>query len=392
MLSLQCQSISNWILKFPKYHKTIIAKNKFWTFGSNPIHTFERISTKEILNIPKSVTSIQCKFLSKMSSSGAQKSEYLKAPKIKLNNGLEMPVFGLGTYKSLENEGEEAVKYAIDLGYRHIDTAFFYENEGEVGKAVQQKIAENVIKREDIFIVTKLWCTFHEPQRVEYACKKSLENLGLDYIDLYLMHLPVGYVYIDDKTLLPKDDNNKLMLNDVDYLDTWKAMEDLVRKGYVKSIGISNFNSEQIERLLKNCEIKPVTNQVECCPTLNQKKLIKFCLERDITLTAYCPLGRPRPDEKKPDFLYSEDTLNIAKKYNKTPAQIILRYLIDIGTIPIPKSSNKGRILENFDIFDFKLNDDDIKIIDKFNTGERLVPFDLIKGQNHKYFPFNIEF
>ncbi|KAM7358189.1 uncharacterized protein ACRADG_003245 [Cochliomyia hominivorax] len=294
--------------------------------------------------------------------------------------------------ESKNNEGEIAVKHAIDVGYRHIDTAYFYQNEAEIGKAIKDKIAEGVVKREDIFLVTKLWNIHHEPERVEGACRKQLQLLGLDYIDLYLMHLPVGYKYVNEETLLPKDEAGTLQLSDVDYLDTYKAMEKLVKLGLVRSIGVSNFNSEQLQRVLDNCEIKPVTNQVECSPALNQRKLTQFCKERDVTLTAYSPLGRPKPAENKPEFYYSEKTKTLAEKYKKTPAQIILRYLIDIGTIPIPKSSNPQRIEENFNVFDFKLSAEDIAIMDTFHTGERLVPFNLIKGQNHKYWPFSIEF
>ncbi|XP_037824845.1 1,5-anhydro-D-fructose reductase-like [Lucilia sericata] len=314
------------------------------------------------------------------------------APTVKLNNGYEMPILGLGTYESKNNEGEIAVKHAIDVGYRHIDTAYFYQNEAEIGKAIKDKIAEGVVKREDIFLVTKLWNIHHEPERVEGACRKQLQLLGLDYIDLYLMHLPVGYKYVSEEDLLPKDEAGTLQLSDVDYLDTYKAMEKLVKLGLVRSIGVSNFNSQQLQRVLDNCEIKPVTNQVECSPALNQRKLTQFCKERDITLTAYSPLGRPKPAENKPEFYFSAKTKALAEKYNKTPAQIVLRYLVDIGVIPIPKSSNPQRIAENFNIFDFKLSPEDIAIMDTFHTGERLVPFNLIKGQNHKYWPFSIEF
>ncbi|XP_065360470.1 aldo-keto reductase family 1 member B1-like isoform X1 [Calliphora vicina] len=314
------------------------------------------------------------------------------APTVKLNNGYEMPIFGLGTYESKNNEGEIAVKHAIDVGYRHIDTAYFYQNEAEIGKAIKDKIAEGVVKREEIFLVTKLWNIHHEPERVEGACRKQLQLLGLDYIDLYLMHLPVGYKFVNEESLLPKDEAGTLQLSDVDYLDTYKAMEKLVKLGLVRSIGVSNFNSQQLQRILDNCEIKPVTNQVECSPALNQRKLTQFCKERDITLTAYSPLGRPKPADNKPEFYFSAKTKALAEKYKKTPAQIVLRYLVDIGVIPIPKSSNPQRIAENFNIFDFKLSAEDIAVMDTFHTGERLVPFNLVKAQNHKYFPFNIEF
>lgn len=165
---------------------------------------------------------------------------------------------------------------------------------------------------------------------MEDACQKSLDNLGLDYIDLYLMHLPIAYKYVDEKTLLPKNEEGVLQLDDIDYVDTYKAMEKLVKKGLVKSIGVSNFNSEQIDRVLEVCEIKPVVNQVEAHPMLNQKKLIQFCKERDIILSAYCPVARPKPAEKKPDFLYGEEMAKLIKKYNKTGPQISLKYLVSI--------------------------------------------------------------
>lgn len=150
----------------------------------------------------------------------------------------------------------------------------------------------------------------------------------MDYIDLYLMHMPVGYKYVDDNTLLPKNEDDVLQLSDVDYLDTYKAMEKLVKLGLVRSIGVSNFNSEQLARVLANCEIKPVTNQVECSPALNQKALTAFCKKNDVTLTGYTPLGKPKPDIQKPDFIYSPEVAVIAKKYGKTTPQIVLRYLV----------------------------------------------------------------
>ncbi|XP_015042817.2 1,5-anhydro-D-fructose reductase isoform X1 [Drosophila pseudoobscura] len=314
------------------------------------------------------------------------------APTVKLNNGYEMPILGLGTYESIDGDGTAAIKHAIDIGYRHIDTAYFYQNEVEVGRAIRDRIAEGVVKREDIFLVTKLWNVHHDPGYVEPICRKQLRTLGLDYIDLYLMHMPVGYKYVNEETLLPKDDEGNLQLSDVDYLDTYKAMEKLVKQGLVRSIGVSNFNSEQLARILANCEIKPVTNQVECSPGLNQKPLTAFCKQHGITVTAYSPLGRPKPDAQKPNYIYSPDVVAIAKKYGKTTPQIVLRYLIDLGTIPIPKSSNINRVTENFDIFDFELTPEEIAVLDRFNCGERLVPLNLIKAQNHKYYPFSIEF
>jgi aldehyde reductase len=255
-------------------------------------------------------------------------------------------------------------------------------------------IASGKIKREDIFLTTKLWCIHHDPQHVERAIRKSLENFALDYVDLYLMHTPIGYEYRSDEELMPKDADGNIAFSDVDYLDTWHAMEKLVDLSLAKSIGVSNFNSEQITRILENCRIKPVTNQVECSATLNQKKLTAFCKERDIVITAYSPLTRPHyyaanPSLPKPP-LTDERVAEVGKKYGKTAAQVVLRYLTQLGVVPIPKSSNEGRLKENLNIFDFELNAEEVALMDTFHTGQRTVPFALCT--KHKYFMFNIEF
>uniref|UniRef100_A0A1L8EGX1 Putative aldo/keto reductase family n=1 Tax=Haematobia irritans TaxID=7368 RepID=A0A1L8EGX1_HAEIR len=307
------------------------------------------------------------------------------APCIQLSNGQQMPVVGLGTWCSYDHDAEKAVKDAIDIGYRHIDTAFVYENEQEVGRAIKTKIAEGKIKREDMFVVTKLGGIHHEPNMVEHACRKSLTNLDLGYIDLYLMHFPVGQVYLGDENV-----HGSGQLTDTDYLDTWRAMENLVDLGLVRGIGLSNFNSEQTERVLRNCRIRPVVNQVECHPAFNQKKLIEFCRQRQIVVTAYAPLARPRPAQKWPAFLYDQTAQDMAKRYNRTPAQISLRYLIQLGAIVIPKSVRRERIAENFDCFDFELSPADMELMDRYHTGRRLISFSGMS--HHKYFPFKIEF
>ncbi|XP_073813981.1 aldo-keto reductase family 1 member B1 [Musca autumnalis] len=307
------------------------------------------------------------------------------APCIELSNGQKMPVVGLGTWRSYENEAEQAVKDAIDIGYRHIDTAFVYENEHEVGRAIKAKIAEGKIKREDMFVVTKLGGIHHDPEIVEHACRKSLSNLDMDYIDLYLMHFPVGQVYKGDENVHGSGE-----LSDTDYVDTWKAMEKLVDLGLVKGLGISNFNAEQTERILQNCRIRPVVNQVECHPAFNQNKLIEFSRQKQIVITAYAPLARPKPAQKWPAFLYDDNAQQLAKRYNRTPAQICLRYLIQLGTVVIPKSVHKERIAENFDCFDFELSPEDMQLMDGYNSNSRLIPFTAMS--HHKYFPFNTEF
>ncbi|KAI4459763.1 aldo/keto reductase [Holotrichia oblita] len=311
-----------------------------------------------------------------------------KVPKLTLNNGLQCPALGLGTWQATPGEVGSAVKHAIDIGYRHIDCAMLYGNEKEIGEAIREKLKEGVVKREDLFIVTKLWNTFHEREQVVPACKKSLENFGLDYIDLYLIHWPVAQKLLGE---LDVDFPFKNAVGlDYDYVDTWKGMEECVDLGLTKSIGLSNFNSKQVQRVLDAARIKPVMNQIEVNPNINQKILIKFCRDRGIEVTAYSPFGSPsRPWAKPGDpviHLTDPKLVAIGKKYKKTAAQIVLRYVFELGTIPIPKSTNKQRLAANLDIFNFELSSSDKAIIDQFNCNGRAVPAMELKGIAH--YPF----
>ncbi|KAJ6634931.1 Aldo-keto reductase family 1 member A1-A [Pseudolycoriella hygida] len=300
------------------------------------------------------------------------------APSVRLNNGLEMPVIGLGTYLANEGECERAVRDAIDAGYRHIDTAYLYGNEKEVGNAIRSKIDEGAIRREDVFIVTKLWNTFHRPDQVEKAFQKSFENLNLTYIDLYLIHFPLAYKQVhkdgsdrtpqsvDDVNLFPNV-NGRPVYDDIDYVDTWRAMEGLLQTGNVRSIGVSNFDIPQMERLLSQVTITPVTNQVECHPNHNQLPLIKYCNDRNITVTAYSPLGRPYL--AKNNLAINDPKVQaIAAAHNKTPAQVVLRYSYQNGAIVIPKSTKQQRIKENFNILDFSLTPEEMNVMNSFNN------------------------
>ncbi|PNF24350.1 1,5-anhydro-D-fructose reductase [Cryptotermes secundus] len=309
---------------------------------------------------------------------------------VKLNNNRDIPVLGVGTLFAKQGEAEQLVKDAIDIGYRHFDTAMAYQNEKEVGAGVRAKIAEGVIKREDIFITSKLWNTKHKRELVVDACKETVSKLGLEYVDLYLIHWP--FAFKDSEELWPKDSDGKVQLADDDYVDTWKGMEECVKLGLARSVGISNFNTEQINRVLEVATIKPAVNQVECHPYLNQSKLIAFCKERGIVITAYCPLGSPNSIAKAdfPAPLKDPTLQELASKYKKSVAQIILRYLIQHGTVPIPKSSNKNRLKENFDIFDFELSSADVAAIDALDRNARICAFN--DGIGHKNYPFDIEY
>ncbi|XP_063543638.1 aldo-keto reductase family 1 member B1-like isoform X2 [Cydia strobilella] len=316
----------------------------------------------------------------------------VKVPVVTFNNGKTIPAIGLGTWKSKPGEVTQAVKDAIDIGYRHIDCAFVYGNEPEVGAALSAKLKDGTVKREDLFITSKLWNTFHRPDLVRGALLQTLKNLGLKYLDLYLIHWPQGYK--EDGELFPADAAGKIQFSEVDYVDTWKAMEPLVAEGLVRSLGLSNFNSKQITRVLEVAKVKPVVNQVECHPYLNQQRLKDFCEARGIRLTAYSPLGSPdRPWAKPGEPLLMEDPKlkAIADRLGKTPAQVLIRYQIDRGVIVIPKSVTKSRIASNFDVFDFKLSKEDLDLINSFNVDGRFVPMTASLG--HKYHPFeNDEF
>lgn len=325
------------------------------------------------------------------------------APTVQLSDGNKIPVIGLGTYKALAGEVEQAVKDAIDIGYRHIDTAYRYDNEKEIGRAIQAKIAEGVIKREDMFITTKLWNTFKEPHLVGKALQASLNNLNTSYVDLYLIHTPFVHKYVKkaanltgddilDADLFPVDADGNTLTANVDHLDTWKAMEELVESGKVRSIGVSNFNSEQLEHLIKLAKIKPVANQIECHPNLNQHKFIQFAKERNVTIIAYAPLGRGDYSADKGIALKDPKVQQIADKHHKNPGQILIRFAYQNGVVVIPKSVTKSRIQSNINIFNFELDSDDMEYLNSLDNHLRLYPF--TPNKNEKYYPFleNLEF
>jgi len=315
----------------------------------------------------------------------------LPAPTIKLNTGVEMPMFGLGTWKSKEGEVYEAVKTAIESGYRLIDCAYAYRNEHEVGRALKDVMGSGVVKREELFIVTKLWNTFHSKEAVPKGIAESLRDLGLDYVDLYLIHWPFGYQEGGDP--FPYDKDGKQLTTDVDYVETWKAMEEVYKSGKAKAIGISNFNSQQINRLLENASVVPAVNQVELHPYLTQEKLVEFCRSKGIQVMGYSPLGSPdRPWAKAgdPSLLEDPKIKAIADKYGKSPAHVLIRYQLDRGIIVIPKSVTPSRIKSNAEVFDFKLSAEDIATINSFNRNHRFCDMNWVK--HHQHWPFNIEY
>ncbi|WP_019422707.1 aldo/keto reductase [Paenibacillus sp. OSY-SE] len=264
---------------------------------------------------------------------------------ITLNNGVSMPQLGLGVWRVEEGQQvKDAVKTALDTGYRLIDTAAIYKNEAGVGEAIR----ESGVKREDIFLTTKVWNSDQGYDATLKAFDESLHKLGTDYIDLYLIHWP-----------LPSQDL---------YVDTYKALEKLVQDGRVRAIGVSNFHINHLERILQECTVKPTVNQVECHPRLAQNKLREFCQQNDIYLEAWSPLMQGG------DILTHETIASIAANHGKTPAQVIIRWHLQKGNIVIPKSITASRIKENFDVFDFELSEDELAGINAMNEDKRVGP------------------
>lgn len=256
-----------------------------------------------------------------------------------LNNGVKIPIFGLGTY--LNNNGRQTIDsilYALEIGYRHIDTAAMYENEKEIGEAVRK----SGILREEIFVTTKLWNSDHGYENTIKAFRRSLKLLGLSYIDLYLIHWPVENVR----------------------LESWRALEKLYNDGLCKSIGVSNFMERHLEELLNNSSVIPAVDQVEFSPFLYLKELQNHCESKGVALESYSPLTKGHK-------LNNPRLIEIARSYKKSTSQILIRWCLQKGIIVIPKSSQKNHIKENIDVFDFNISEADMNKLDNLNENYR---------------------
>ncbi|CAI0375049.1 unnamed protein product [Linum tenue] len=283
---------------------------------------------------------------------------------VTLNNGLKMPIVGLGVWRMEGKEIRDLILNAIKIGYRHFDCAADYKNEAEVGEALAEAFKTGLVKREELFITTKLWNSDHG--HVLEACKDSLKKLQLDYLDLYLVHFPVATKHTDDEGVLEIDTTISLEA-------TWHDMEDLVSKGLARSIGISNYDIFLTRDCLAYSKIKPAVNQIETHPYFQRESLVKFCKKHGVSVTAHTPLGGSAANTEwfgSVSCLDDDVLKGLAAKYKKTPAQIALRWGIQRDTVVIPKSSKVERLKENFEVSDFELTKEDME---------------LIKGMDRKY-------
>lgn len=308
----------------------------------------------------------------------------------------EFPVVGYGTWQSNnEEELEKALNAALETGYRHIDTAYIYNNEHIIGKVLQQWISSGKLKREELFITTKLPMQAIHEDRVEPFIKESLERLQLDYVDLYLIHFPICTKPREAYSKVPFE------VDDTDHIAVWKKLEEQVDAGRTRTIGVSNFNIKQIDRIVKNSRIKPACLQVEIHVFLQQRELVEFAQKNGVVVVAYCPLANPGinkfykklglPEKELPSMLTDATIKKIAKKHNKTPAQIMLKHLLQRDIVVIPKSVTVSRVKENINLFDFTLDNEDIEALKGLDVGEpaRACDFSFAKAfVEHPEWPF----
>ena len=294
---------------------------------------------------------------------------------IKFRNGDEMPAIGLGTWKSEKGKVGNAIEIALKIGYRHIDCAATYGNEKEVGEAFKKVFSAGKVKREDVWITSKLWNDSHKKEDVIPALKQSLSDLQLEYLDLYLIHWPVAF---KPGVASPKSDDDYLSLKEVPIIETWKELLKAKEQGLVKHVGVSNFSEKKLNDLMAQTSDQPEVNQVELHPFLQQPQLLDFCQGNDIRLTAFSPLGsgdraQQMKAEDEPSLLENETIQKIAKKHDASPAQILIRWHLERGTAVIPKSTSKDHLLSNLQSKEIKLDEEDMKEITKLDRHFRYV-------------------
>ncbi len=306
----------------------------------------------------------------------------MSIPTLRFSSGAQMPVLGLGMWKVDQSAAPALVENAVRVGYRHFDCASDYGNEAEVGIGLQNVFRSATARREDLWITSKLWNTNHAPEHVRPACERSLRDLKLDYLDLYLIHFPIALEYVPEKRYPagwfadPDAPEPRMKPARVPISETWRAMEELCRAGLVKNIGVANFNISLLRDMLAYAALPPAVLQVEMHPYLTQSKLVRFCQLEKIAVTAFSPLGAPSyvplgMATEKDSVLNERVVRDAAAHHAKTPAQIVLRWAVQRGTAAIPKTSRPERLRENVAIFNFELSAPEMDAISSLDRNRR---------------------
>ncbi|EEA21600.1 D-xylose reductase [Talaromyces marneffei ATCC 18224] len=305
----------------------------------------------------------------------------MSSPVVKLNSGYDMPLVGFGLWKVNNETCADQVYAAIKAGYRLFDGACDYGNEKEVGQGIARALKDGLVKREELFIVSKLWNTFHDGDKVEPIARKQLEDLGIEYFDLYLIHFPVALKWVDPAERYPPSwtgADGKITFSNATIQETWQAMESLVDKKLARSIGVSNFSAQLIMDLLRHARIRPATLQIEHHPYLQQQQLVKYVQNEGITITAYSsfgPLSFIELDMKRahntPTLFEHNVIKSAAEKYGKSPAQILLRWATQRNIAVIPKSNDPARLAQNLDVTGWNLEEAEIEAINGLDLGLR---------------------
>jgi D-xylose reductase len=319
---------------------------------------------------------------------------------LKLNTGAFLPAVGLGTWKIDPAQAADTVAEAIEYGYRHLDCASDYGNEPEVGNGIRRALQKGVCRREDLFVTSKLWNTYHRREYVRSAVERTLRDLRLDDLDLYLIHFPIALKFVPFEqrypagwVFEPSAPTPRMEPDPVPIRETWEAMEQLVEGGLVRQIGVSNFGTSLLRDLLSYARIRPAVLQVELHPFLTQEKLVRFCREEGIVVTGFSPLGAPsyfslkmaRPEES---VIETKAVQEMAARHRRTPAQIVLRWGVQRGTAIVPKTTRPERLKENLALFDFNLSDSEMKTLTGLNRNRRFNdPGDFCEAAFGRFFP-----
>lgn len=298
-------------------------------------------------------------------------------------DGGQFPTVGLGTWKIPDEVLPTLIPAAVEIGYRHFDCACDYGNEPAVGEGIRSAVSSGAVTREDLWITSKLWNTYHEPKHVRAACERSLRDLGLDELDLYLIHFPVTLAYVPFEERYPpgwffdpEAEHPSMKPIDVPYADTWGAMEELVDAGLVKRIGVCNLGTAMLRDVKSYARIQPAVNQVEMHPYLAQENLLRYCQEAGIAVTAFSPFGAssyvPLSMADANESLFDDPVIQeIGAAHGKTVGQIALRWGVQRGTVTIPKTQTVAHLQENLEIYDFALSNDEMLTIDQMNRDRR---------------------